>query len=86
MSSQDDIRGFTWVKNDLTTGTWQVKPGCPIIIILLATSDVPYGEVQREWGASVLLIADSLLMGTRISTPVLEDLVRILAHPTMAIG
>jgi len=29
------------MKHDLTTGTWQDDTGCPIGIILVATSDVP---------------------------------------------
>jgi hypothetical protein len=29
------------MKIDLTTGTWQDNPGCPINITLVSTSDVP---------------------------------------------
>jgi len=29
------------MKHDLTTGTWQDDTGCPIIIILVTTSDAP---------------------------------------------
>ena len=29
------------MKHDLTTGTWQDDTGCPISIVLAATSDVP---------------------------------------------
>jgi hypothetical protein len=34
--------------------------------------------MQREWRASVVLVAESLLLGTRVSVPVLEDLARVL--------
>ncbi len=50
---QDDNNIFYKMKNDLTTGTWQDNIWCPIIIILLCTSDeaaareVP-GVVERE--------------------------------------
>ncbi len=36
---QDDNNIFHKMKNDLTTGTWQVDIWCPINIILLCTSD-----------------------------------------------
>ncbi len=37
---KDDNNIFYKMKNDLTTGTWQDDIWCPIIIILLCTSDV----------------------------------------------
>jgi hypothetical protein len=36
---KDDNNIFYKMKNDLTTGTWQDDVWCPIIIILLCTSD-----------------------------------------------
>jgi len=36
---QDDINVWNKMKHDLTTGTWQDDTGCPISIILAATSD-----------------------------------------------
>ncbi len=36
---KDDNNIFYKLKNDLTTGTWQDDIWCPIIIILLCTSD-----------------------------------------------
>ncbi len=36
---KDDNKIFYKMKNDLTTGTWQDDIWCPIIIILLCTSD-----------------------------------------------
>ena len=38
----DDILGLFTLKNELTTGTWKDDPGCPINIVLLATSDVAW--------------------------------------------
>ncbi len=40
---KDDNNIFYKMKNDLTTGTWQDDIWCPIIIILLCTSDVGCG-------------------------------------------
>ncbi len=37
---KDDNNIFFKMKNDLTTGTWQDNIWCPIIIILLCTSDL----------------------------------------------
>jgi hypothetical protein len=46
--------------------------------LLIRKEPLPYGEARREWRASVLLVADSLLVGTCISVPVLKDLARVL--------
>ena len=36
------------MKHDLTTGTWQDDTGCPISIVLAATSDAA-GAVGQRW-------------------------------------
>ena len=36
------------MKHDLTTGTWQDDTGCPISIVLAATSDVVHLLWKRE--------------------------------------
>ena len=36
------------MKHDLTTGTWQDDTGCPISIVLVATSDVAKGQYHAE--------------------------------------
>ncbi len=38
------------MKNDLTTGTWQDNPGCPINITLVSTSDVD--QMLLHWDLS----------------------------------
>ena len=44
--------GINKMKIDLTTGTWQDNPGCPINITLVSTSDVSftYGASTRGHG------------------------------------
>ena len=42
--------------------------------LLIRKEPLPYGEARREWRASILLVAESLLMGTRVGAPVLEEL------------
>jgi len=37
------------MKHDLTTGTWQDDTGCPISIVLAATSDAPLPVGQQRW-------------------------------------
>jgi hypothetical protein len=44
------------MKHDLTTGTWQDDPGCPISIILVTTSDViarPPSKMVAETASNV---------------------------------
>ncbi len=41
--------GINKMKIDLTTGTWQDNPGCPINITLVSTSDVGI-QIKLEFG------------------------------------
>ena len=50
------------MKHDLTTGTWQDNTGCPITIVLAATSDV----VQD--GGDAFAMDDGNAIGQRTAT------------------
>ena len=43
---QDDINVRNKMKHDLTTGTWQDDTGCPISIVLAATSDESSNSIR----------------------------------------
>ena len=48
--------------------------------LFIRKDPLPGRETQREWRASVVLGAESLLLGTRISVPVCKDLARRLEN------
>ena len=52
------------MKHDLTTGTWQDDTGCPISIILVATSDDPV-NLRRPAPSQSLLPPSRLRRGRR---------------------
>jgi hypothetical protein len=46
--------------------------------LFIRKEPLPERETRREWRASIVLVAESLLLGTRVSVPVLEDLTWVL--------
>jgi len=49
------------MKHDLTTGTWQDDTGCPISIVLAATSDVGSSTVHDDALESILGVQRSII-------------------------
>ncbi len=54
---KDDNNIFYKMKHDLTNGTWQDDIWCPIIIILLCTSDVQVMSARRMKKLSLVMVA-----------------------------